>query len=228
MGALFGDNDPQLVLFDLDGTLLDSVPDLALAVQRMQAELELPVAAFEEISHWVGNGAQMLVQRALAGRMTPRGDEPDLLLFDRAFPLFLELYGDCCAERSQPYDGVLEFLQALADRRIPMALVTNKPISFTHHLLDHFNLGRFFAVVLGGDSLEHKKPHPMPLLHAMQACQTDPAAALMIGDSRSDIEAARAAGCAVVAVSYGYNHGVPVSQYQPDRVVDNLMQLLVD
>ena len=226
MRTLFAGNDPQLVLFDLDGTLLDSVPDLALAVQRMQTRLELPVAAFEDISQWVGNGAQVLVQRALADRIDPQGDEPNLALFDQAFALFLEIYGNCCAERSQPYAGVLEFLAELKRRRIPMALVTNKPISFTRQLLSHFKLGHYFEVVLGGDSLAQKKPSPMPLLYAMSECNVEPDDALMIGDSRSDILAARAAGCPVVAVTYGYNHGEPISQYQPDRVVDNLMQLV--
>lgn len=226
MHTLFDGNDPQLVLFDLDGTLLDSVPDLALAVQRMQTQLQLPVATFEDITHWVGNGAQMLVQRALAGRIDPQGDEPDLALFEQAFPLFLEIYGNCCAERSQPYDGVLDFLAELKRRKIPMALVTNKPISFTRQLLSHFKLGHYFSVVLGGDSLAQKKPNPMQLLYAMNECNAEPESTLMVGDSRSDILAARAAGCPVVAVSYGYNHGEPVSQYQPDQVVDNLMQLV--
>nr|WP_320136852.1 phosphoglycolate phosphatase [uncultured Amphritea sp.] len=214
---------PQLVLFDLDGTLLDSVPDLALAVDRTLAALARPLAGEASVRDWVGNGAQMLVKRALA--YGDENNEPDDALFEKAFALFLQHYGQCCAEQSRLYPGVREYLDFLHESQVDMGLVTNKPISFTETLLDEFDLRRYFSVVLGGDSLVEKKPHPLPLLHAMTARSVAAEQTLMVGDSRSDIKAAQAAGCRVVAVTYGYNHGEPVSLYQPDIIVDDLMQL---
>lgn len=220
--SLYDDQLPQLVLFDLDGTLLDSVPDLALAVDRTLAALARPLAGEASVRDWVGNGAQMLVKRALA---YGGHDEPDDALFEQAFALFLQHYGQCCAEQSQLYPGVREYLNFLQESQVDMGLVTNKPISFTETLLDEFDLRRYFSVVLGGDSLVEKKPHPLPLLHAMTARSVAAEQTLMVGDSRSDIKAAQAAGCRVVAVTYGYNHGEPVSLYLPDIIVDDLMQL---
>ncbi len=217
---------PQLVLFDLDGTLLDSAPDLTLAVDRMLTMLELPVVGPERVRNWVGNGAQMLVKRALTQRDTPCGDEPELALFDQAFELFLKYYGQCCAEQSALYPGVLDLIDFLHDHQVVMGLVTNKPMAFTETLLDEFNLRGYFSVVLGGDSLPEKKPHPMPLIHAMQQLGVTPQLTLMVGDSRSDIRAAQAAGCKVAAVTYGYNHGESVASYNPDLVIDNLIELI--
>ncbi len=224
--SLYENEFPQLVLFDLDGTLLDSAPDLSLAVDRMLATMGLPLAGETRVRNWVGNGAQMLVKRALTQSENPLGIEPELERFDQGFELFLQNYGECCAEQSQLYPGVLELLNFLQDQRVVMGLVTNKPIQFTDTLMDEFNLGRFFSITLGGDSLLEKKPDPLPLLHAMKQMAVTPETTLMVGDSRSDIKAAQAAGCKVVAVTYGYNHGVPVSAYQPDTIVDNLAELI--
>lgn len=217
---------PNLVLFDLDGTLLDSVPDLALATDQMLLTLGRSPAGEEQVRSWVGNGAPMLVKRALSGQQEPSQAEFDQILFDRAFPLFLDLYGKCCAAKSQLYAGVRGFLDQLVVESVTMGLITNKPIGFTEPLLEEFRLQQYFSIVLGGDSLEQKKPDPLPLLHAMQQLQINPEQTLMVGDSRSDIHAARAAGCPVVAVSYGYNHGEPISRYQPDLIVDNLLELI--
>lgn len=224
--ALYDDALPRLVLFDLDGTLLDSAPDLTLAIDRMLASLDRPIAGPERVRNWVGNGAQMLVRRALTQSDTPCGDEPELALFDRAFDLFLINYGQCCAEQSTLYPGVQELISFLYDSQVSMGLVTNKPMSFTETLLDEFSLRRYFSVVLGGDSLSEKKPHPMPLQYAMDKLKVTPLQTLMVGDSRSDIKAAQAAGCKVAAVSYGYNHGEPVSSYNPDIIIDNLIELI--
>ena len=226
MQTLFNVKLPALVLFDLVGTLLDSVPDLALAVDRMLLDLGLPVAGIEQVRNWVGNGAQVLVRRALTGLQLPQGDEPGLVRFEQAFELFLEHYGACCAQQSKLYPGALELLQYLQQQQVPMALVTNKPIGFTRPLLRKFDLDGFFQLVLGGDSLERKKPDPLPLQHAMQELGVTPEQVLMVGDSRSDIHAAQAANCPVVAVTYGYNHGEPVANYQPDLLVDRLDQLI--
>ncbi|RTE66781.1 phosphoglycolate phosphatase [Amphritea opalescens] len=220
--SLYDGEYPQLVLFDLDGTLLDSVPDLTLAIDRMLAALDRPIVGETQVRNWVGNGAQMLVKRALA---YSGAAEDDSALFDRAFELFLHHYGLCCAEQSRLYSGVRDFLNALQARQVMMGLVTNKPMSFTQTLMDEFDLRQYFSVILGGDSLAEKKPHPLPLRYAMEKIGVAVEQTLMVGDSRSDIKAAQAAGCRVVAVTYGYNHGEPVSLYQPDIIVDDLMQL---
>ena len=224
--TLFKGELPQLVLFDLDGTLLDSVPDLALAVDRMLTAMRMPEAGEDRVRNWVGNGAQMLVKRALVGLDSPVGSEPELALFDRAFPLFLQHYSACCSEKSQLYSGAIELLTALQSAQVGMGLITNKPISFTETLMDDFGLNSYFSIILGGDSLAEKKPHPLPLLYAMEKAGVGPDKTLMVGDSRSDIEAAQAAGCKVVAVTYGYNHGEPVARYAPDLIVDNLTALI--
>lgn len=226
MKTLFKGELPRLVLFDLDGTLLDSVPDLALAVDRMLTALGMMEAGEDKVRNWVGNGAQVLVKRALTGIDSPEGCEPELALFDRAFPLFLEHYGACCSEKSRLYPGVIEVLTALQAAQVNMGLITNKPLSFTDALMDEFSLNDYFSITLGGDSLAEKKPHPLPLLHAMEVSGVSPEHTLMVGDSRSDIKAAQAAGCKVAAVTYGYNHGEPVARYAPDLIVDNLKELI--
>ncbi|BBB25254.1 phosphoglycolate phosphatase [Amphritea japonica] len=226
MKELFKGEFPRLVLFDLDGTLLDSVPDLALAVDRMLAAMGMPEAGEGRVRNWVGNGAQMLVKRALTGLDSPVGNEPELVLLDRAYELFLEHYGTCCSEKSRLYPGVIEVLTALQAAQVNMGLVTNKPLSFTDALMGEFSLNDYFSITLGGDSLAEKKPHPLPLLHAMEVSGVSPEHTLMVGDSRSDIKAAQAAGCKVAAVTYGYNHGEPVARYAPDLIIDNLKELI--
>lgn len=226
MRTLFNGQDPKLVLFDLDGTLIDSVPDLAAAVDAMLAELDRPAAGVERVRHWVGNGAQVLVQRALTGEQHPDSESIDPALFDRAFGLFMAAYGNSASHASTLYPGVIACLEGLQARGVKLGVVTNKPIQFTHPLLDEFGLAPFFSVVLGGDSLPEKKPAPAPLLHAMKLMACSPQETLMVGDSKSDIGAARAAGCPVAAVPYGYNHGEPVSNYNPDLEIDQLDQLL--
>ncbi|MGH1460617.1 MAG: phosphoglycolate phosphatase [Neptuniibacter sp.] len=224
MQRLFSGNNPKLVLFDLDGTLVDSVPDLAQAVDRMLDALgKAPVGA-DNVRNWVGNGASILVQRALSGQMNAEIVCP--LEFEQAYALFLQFYGEKTAEKSQLYSGVEECLQSFKRRKIKMGLVTNKPIKFTHSMLEGFNLSDFFEVILGGDSLPQKKPSPEPLIEAMRYCSTEPSETLMVGDSKSDIGAARAAGCPVVCVPYGYNHGEDIANYAPDLIVESLSELV--
>jgi phosphoglycolate phosphatase len=150
--------------------------------------------------------------------------DPDRL--EHAHQRFLEAYGRAPEEGSRLYPGVRDFLAALQARGLPMALITNKPARFVPPLLRSFELDGFFGLTLGGDSLAEKKPHPAPLLHAAAHFGVAPARCLMVGDSRHDIEAARRAGCPVAAVTYGYNHGEPVTASGPDWVVDSLPELL--
>ena len=221
---LFQGELPDLVLFDLDGTLVDSVPDLAQAIDSALAEANLPLVGEGAVRNWVGNGAEMLVKRALTGEMDPKGEMP---MFDQVYQSFLRFYGKATSDQSQLYPGVLECLNGLANAGIKLGLVTNKPIAFTRTMLSGFGLTQYFDVVLGGDSLPVKKPSPEPLLSAMATCQAKVEKTLMVGDSKSDIGAARAAGCPVVCVPYGYNHGLDIHDFMPDKVVQRLDELIL-
>lgn len=212
----------RAVLFDLDGTLVDSVPDLATAVDATLAEFGREPAGEARVREWVGNGAQRLVKRALTGSMD---GEPPAALFEQAFPRFLEHYGRHLSDRSRLYPGVAEALATLRAQGLALAVVTNKPERFVAPLLSALGIARDFAVVVGGDTLARKKPHPAPLLHAADALGAAPAATLMVGDSRNDVLAARAAGMGIVCVPYGYNHGEDIRLAAPDAVVEDLREL---
>lgn len=224
MQSLFSGENPKLVLFDLDGTLVDSVPDLAGAVDRMLLSMGKQPAGVERVRQWVGNGAAVLVRRALTGKM--EGPVVDDAEFESAYRLFIQYYGENTAKNSCLYEGVEDCLQSLKAQSIKMGLVTNKPIQFTRSMLSGFALDTYFDVVIGGDSLPQKKPSPEPLLEAMKSCSSSPQETLMVGDSKSDIGAARAAGCPVVCVPYGYNHGEDIADYNPDLIVGSLAELI--
>jgi len=221
---LFQGRLPEAVLFDLDGTLVDSVPDLAEGVDRMLAQLGRPAAGEAAVRQWVGNGARVLVERALAGGFaTEQLVTEDV---DVALALFLEAYADCCSASTRLYPGVLKCLTALQDQGVAMGCVTNKPGRFTGDLLRAMELDGFFGGVVSGDTCRRKKPDPEPLLHCCELLAVDQVQTLMVGDSGNDILAARNAGMPVVAVSYGYNHGRPIEEDEPDCVLDTLAQLV--
>jgi phosphoglycolate phosphatase len=213
---------PSMVLVDVDGTMVDSVPDLAYCVDRMMERLGMPVNGSDRVRDWVGNGVERLVRRALIGRLD---GEPDEDLFARAYPVFLELYGANTAVRSRLYGGVIEGLEYLRSKGFPMGCVTNKGARFTEPLLVSLGIRDYFALVVSGDSLEKRKPHPLPLLHAARHFGVEPEQALMVGDSVSDVKAARAAGFQIVCMSYGYNHGRDIREAGPDAVIDSLSEL---
>ncbi|WP_111413753.1 phosphoglycolate phosphatase [Billgrantia lactosivorans] len=215
--------DIRLVTFDLDGTLVDSVPDLAVAVDAALDALGLPPAGEARVRDWVGNGSLKLMERALAHAA---GGPPGEALLARGHEAFLEHYGRDPGSRTQLYPGVRECLDALRGRELPLVLVTNKPFAFIRPILSQFGLERHFALWLGGDSLPQKKPDPAPLLHVAAHFRQPPRACLMVGDSRHDVAAGRAAGFRTLAVPYGYNHGEPIRDSRPDALVDSLAELV--
>ncbi len=213
---------PKMILIDLDGTLVDSVPDLAFCVDAMMARLGRPPWGESVVRNWVGNGVERLVRRALTGQLD---GEPDEAEYQRAYPIFLELYAANTYGRSVVYPGVREGLDFLRRAGYPLGCVTNKAARFTEPLLDHLGLFDAFGIVISGDTLARRKPDPMPLLHAANHFGVAPADALMIGDSVSDVRAARAAGFRIICVSYGYNHGLDIRVSDPDAVIDSMVEL---
>ena len=211
-----------MVLIDVDGTLVDSVPDLSYCVDEMLKRLDMPVHGEAKVRNWVGNGVERLVQRALIGQLE---GEPDEALYERAYPIFLELYRDNTSKRSCLYPGVKQGLDYLKSEGYPMGCVTNKDAQFTEPLLKDLGVYDYFSIVISGDTLPVKKPDPMPLLHAAKFFNVAPQQALMIGDSISDVKAARAAGFQIVCMTYGYNHGVDIREAKPDAVMDSMAEL---
>ena len=216
----------QGLLFDLDGTLLDSAPDIAKGLDGALAELGLPLAGETKTRQWIGNGAKVLVNRALADIRHCEESQVDVEELERAFQCFLDHYGRVSAQFSALYDGVLPALKQWQQQGVKMAVVTNKPEQFVAPLLQRFGLDSFFICSIGGDTLSEKKPAPAPLLFACEQMGLPVDRCVMIGDSRNDVEAARAANMPIACVSYGYNHGEPVANTQPDLLVDSLEALL--
>ncbi|WP_127470066.1 phosphoglycolate phosphatase [Thiomicrorhabdus aquaedulcis] len=213
---------PGFVLFDLDGTLVDSVPDLAYCVDEMMAQLDMPVRGEDAVRNWVGNGVQRLVERALVNAVEGM---PDADLMAKAYPIFLELYKHNTSQRSCVYDGVVEGIEWLIANDYRVACVTNKAEAFTIPLLKDKGLHDYFEVIVSGDTCAEKKPSPMPLLHAAQQLGVAPENALMVGDSKSDVLAARAAGFHIFCMPYGYNHGEDIRNYHPDVIMESMVEL---
>jgi phosphoglycolate phosphatase len=211
-----------MVLIDVDGTLVDSVPDLAFSVDQMLTDLDMPVRGEDKVRLWVGNGLERLVKRALTDAMD--GD-PDKYLYQRALPLFKSHYAVNNSKRSHLYEGVNQGLDYLQGRAYRMGCVTNKASEFTHPLLHDLGIADYFEVIICGDDTPKKKPDPMPLLTAAQRMQVDPHRSLMLGDSSNDVSAARAAGFQIICTSYGYNHGEDIRRYGPDAVIDSMAEL---
>ncbi len=213
---------PELVLIDVDGTLVDSVPDLAYCVDEMMSELGLPRRGEEAVRRWVGNGVEKLVKRALVNSLD---GEPDTELFDCGVKVFWQLYQQNICVRSRLYDGVVEGLEYLKSKGYRLGCVTNKARSFTIPLLEQIGIMPFFELAVCGDDTVRKKPDPLPLLVAAEQLQVDAGRALMLGDSKSDVAAARAAGLQIICMSYGYNHGEDIRSYDPDAVIDSMAEL---
>lgn len=220
--AISSSNGWQGVLLDLDGTLLDTLPDLAASANEVRAALGMSLLDEALIRTFVGKGADNLIKRTLAANLD--APEPDAELFSRARAVFFDHYRATNGDRAVMYPGVVEGLERLAALGIPMAVVTNKPYDFSVPLLERSNLMRFMQVVIGGDTCAKRKPDPEPILHACDLLDSAPAATLTIGDSINDALAAKAAGCAVVAVPYGYNEGKPVTELPVDGIVESVFE----
>jgi phosphoglycolate phosphatase len=212
---------PKMILIDVDGTLVDTIPDLAFCINEMMVQLDMPRRGEARVRLWVGNGTERLIKRALTGRMN---GEPDEDLYQRALPIFLNFYAQNISKRSRLYDGVREGLAGLRAADMRLGAVTNKPERFTLPLLKQMHLLDYFEIVVSGDSLPRKKPDPLPLLHAAEVMSIAPAHALMLGDSETDVIAARAAGFPTVCMSYGYNHGENICDVNPDAVIDSIAE----
>lgn len=198
--------DVDAVMIDLDGTMVNTLGDFAQALNRMLADLALPAIDPLAIEHMVGKGTEHLLRTVLAHVGVADVDARYAAAWQRYQHHYLQLNG----QYAQLYPGVLEGVQALAASGLPLACLTNKPLAFAQPLLRTKGLEKFFQRVFGGDSFAQKKPHPLPLLETCKALGTQPARTLMVGDSSNDAQAAQAAGCPVVLMTYGFNHGQPI------------------
>jgi phosphoglycolate phosphatase len=224
----------QAAIVDLDGTMIDTLGDFEVALNRSLADMDLPPVTRALVEHTVGKGSEHLIRSVLAHQLalpevkeqlrlcTSRGVDD---LYEAAWQRYQHHYLAINGEFADVYPGVIEGLQQLHDAGLQLACLTNKPLSFAKPLLQAKGLDHFFTHVYGGDSFERKKPDPLPLLKTCEALGVMPAQALMVGDSSNDAQAARAAGCPVVLVRYGYNHGESVDGVDADAHVDALTQI---
>jgi len=211
----------KLVAFDLDGTLVDTEPDIAWAVDRMMRELGLPMPGAEQVRRWVGDGATRLIKRALTGS---EDGEPDVGLLKRGLDLFRRAYAEHVYVDSRLYPGTRQALDTLVGH-YRLACITNKPGQFTAPLLEAVRLDGYFDLVLSGDTLAALKPDPLPLRHAAEHFSLTPAACCMVGDSRNDVLAARAAGFRAVALSHGYHQGEDLIALGAEALFDSIVEL---
>jgi len=211
-----------MVMIDLDGTLINTAPDLADCVNIMLERMGRDPWPLDKVSGWIGNGVSRLVKRALTDSMDGEPDSDD---YEKGYALFLEAYGENVSAKSRPYDGVVAGLEKLKDMGFRLACVTNKAESFTLPLLADLELDEYFELVVSGDSLPRKKPDPLPLTHACEYFGITPDQGILVGDSANDVKAAIAAGMPVICVNYGYNQGVDLTTLQTQGVIDSLDKL---
>jgi phosphoglycolate phosphatase len=213
----------KAIFFDLDGTLIDSSRDLSVAVNAMATELSIVSPKRKQVANWIGNGTLKLVERVLENSTAKKPTQQELKY---AFKLFSDAYRESIGEYSVLFPHTKELLVKLLSNKVKIACITNKPFEFTDFLLQQNFIRQFFSVVCAGDNVKHPKPDPWSLLYSASQFKLDIQSCLMIGDSRHDIQAARSAGCDVLAVTYGYNHGEDIRNYNPDYVIDDFIELL--
>ena len=211
----------KAVMIDLDGTLLDTIPDLAAAANNMLIEMGRAPLPESTIRNYVGKGIANLIERTLTNSMD---GTPDAASFERAVPIYERCYKAANGKHTTIYPGVKEGLDLMRAQGYPLVCVTNKSERFTLPLLDCVKLADYFACVVSGDTLPQKKPDPAPLLHACKQLNVAPGEMLMIGDSLNDAQAARSAGCPIFCVTYGYNEGHDVRTLDVDAIVSSLVE----
>ena len=224
----------QAAMVDLDGTMIDTLGDFEVSLNRMLADLDLPLLTRALVERTVGKGSEHLIRSVLTHQLALpevkglvnvcEARSPEYL-YEAAWQRYQHHYLGINGEFATVYDGVVEGLQQMRDAGLHLACLTNKPLSFAKPLLKAKGLDSFFTHVFGGDSFERKKPDPLPLLKTCEALGVQPGQALMVGDSSNDAQAARAAGCPVVLVRYGYNHGESVDGVDADAHVDTLVHI---
>lgn len=213
------------IIFDLDGTLVDSVPDLAASINDMLKSLGCDTFSLDIIRTWVGNGAKTLVERALSKHQHILSDL-DPQYSARALEIFLAHYHRQACVNTYLYDGVKTSLKALRDRGYTLHIVTNKPLEFVAPILEKLEIDCYFSIILGADSLTKKKPDPLPLMHICQQQAIESHECVMIGDSHNDILAANAAKMQSIALTYGYNYGEDITKHHPTIVCDTFSDIL--
>jgi len=218
-------NNKKVIIFDLDGTIINSAPDLSFAVNYMLETLNRDTFSNDVIHGWVGNGALVLVKRALSSdRMI---DETlDAKHVEEALKIFLDFYAQNLCNATIPYKNVPETLNTLKGKGYRLTIVTNKPFAFVEPILKGLGLEGLFEFILGGDSLKEKKPDPMPLLHVCKTLDVNVKECVMVGDSKNDILAANACNMQSVGVTYGYNYGEDIGIYSPDIIINDFAELL--
>jgi len=216
----------QLLIFDFDGTLIDSVPDLADATNAMLTTLGKDTYPIEMIRNWIGNGSRLLVERALVGKVEVAEDELTVEEADHAEQIFFEAYKNLSGSKTVAYPDVDDGLKKLHAAGYTLALVTNKPIRFVPKILQSFGWQDLFSEVMGGDSLPVKKPDPTPLLHVCETLNFSVDKAVMIGDSRNDMLAGQNANMDTLGLSYGYNYGQDIRELNPTEAFDHFADLV--
>ncbi|EDM23405.1 phosphoglycolate phosphatase [Caminibacter mediatlanticus] len=211
----------MLLLFDLDGTLIDSAKDLATSINYMLKTLNKKTYDEKIITKWIGNGGEVLIKRALSGGMEIK--EIDEKEFLKAKEIFFNHYKNNLANNTTIYDGVIETLKNLPYKKV---IITNKPHEFVKPILEKLNLIEYFDGYFGGDYFEEKKPSPLPLLKVCEIYKTPIQKAIMIGDSKNDILAGKKANIKTIAVDYGYNQGEDIKTYNPDIIINDFRKLL--
>ncbi|MDY6451326.1 phosphoglycolate phosphatase [Acinetobacter faecalis] len=215
-------NSREVILFDLDGTLVDSASDLYRAMNLSLKELNLPLVTEQQVRVWVGKGTAIFcdsVLKHITGEVDPTQHE-------QLLATFLKIYNaEPCVE-TLPFDGVVEFLDWASAQHKKLICVTNKPEQPARAIIKELALDHYFEDIIGGDRFAERKPHPKQLLHCVETYQVTKDQVLMIGDSSNDVEAARRAGVDCIVLSYGYNHGENILECQPQQVVDDLRELI--
>lgn len=218
-------NNKQAILFDLDGTLIDSAPDLALAINHMLTTLGRETFSDDLIRSWVGNGAQVIVKRGLSGK-ADYDENIDPALFEKALAIFLTFYAENLCVDTVTYPNVRSSLKILKAQGYRLVIVTNKPFDLVEPILEGLQLDGLFELCLGGDSLAERKPSPLPLLHVCEQLDVTPAQCVMVGDSKNDILAANAANMESIGLTYGYNYGEDIAEHGPNLVCSDFADII--